>query len=49
MSTFTTHDGVALDYCDRGGDGLPLLMLHGWDRHRPCSDTSSPTSHQIAV
>lgn len=30
MSTFTTNDGVSLDYRDTGGDGVPLVMLHGW-------------------
>jgi pimeloyl-ACP methyl ester carboxylesterase len=30
MTTFTTHDAVELDYQDSGGDGFPLLMLHGW-------------------
>src|SRR4051812_42561966 len=30
MATFTTHDGVALDYLDTGGAGVPLVMLHGW-------------------
>ncbi|MEU3956420.1 alpha/beta fold hydrolase [Streptomyces achromogenes] len=26
----TTNDGVRLTYRDSGGDGVPLLMLHGW-------------------
>ena len=30
MSTFTTNDGVSLDYRDTGGDSVPLVMLHGW-------------------
>ncbi len=30
MATFTTSDGVALDYVDTGGDGVPLILLHGW-------------------
>lgn len=30
MSTFTTNDGVTLHYLDTGGDGVPLVMLHGW-------------------
>lgn len=30
MSTFTTNDGVTLNFQDSGGDGVPLVMLHGW-------------------
>jgi pimeloyl-ACP methyl ester carboxylesterase len=30
MPTFTTDDGVALAYEDSGGEGTPLVMLHGW-------------------
>lgn len=30
MATFATHDGVTLAYEDRGGNGFPLVMLHGW-------------------
>ena len=30
MATFVTHDGVELAYEDRGGDGFPLVLLHGW-------------------
>ena len=30
MPTFTTHDGVTLAYRDSGGEGVPLVMLHGW-------------------
>jgi pimeloyl-ACP methyl ester carboxylesterase len=26
----TTGDGVTLHYRDSGGDGFPLVMLHGW-------------------
>jgi len=42
MSTFTTHDGVELDYQDRGGTGSPLLMLHGWGQ------TQSMFRHQLS-
>lgn len=30
MQTFTTADGVTLAFHDDGGDGTPLVMLHGW-------------------
>ena len=30
MTGFTTRDGVELAYTDSGGDGVPLVMLHGW-------------------
>jgi pimeloyl-ACP methyl ester carboxylesterase len=30
VGTFTTNDGVELSYHDGGGDGAPLVMLHGW-------------------
>jgi pimeloyl-ACP methyl ester carboxylesterase len=30
MSDFTTNDGVTLQYRDSGGEGVPLVMLHGW-------------------
>ncbi|WP_320780584.1 alpha/beta hydrolase [Streptomyces sp. CRN 30] len=26
----TTNDGVRLTYRDSGGDGIPLVLLHGW-------------------
>ena len=42
MSTFTTQDGVELEYRDRGGDGLPLVMLHGWGQ------TQAMFRHQLA-
>ena len=42
MSTFTTHDGVELEYRDRGGDGFPLVMLHGWGQ------TQAMFRHQLA-
>lgn len=28
--TFVTNDGVRIAYRDSGGEGVPLLMLHGW-------------------
>ncbi|MCD2189965.1 alpha/beta fold hydrolase [Actinomycetospora soli] len=34
MPTFTTADDVALTYSDRGGRGVPLVMLHGWGQTR---------------
>ncbi|MFI6877048.1 alpha/beta fold hydrolase [Streptomyces sp. NPDC050400] len=30
MNELTTNDGVRLTYRDSGGDGVPLIMLHGW-------------------
>ncbi len=42
MATFTTHDGVVLAYEDRGGDGFPLVMLHGWGQ------TQAMFRHQLA-
>ncbi len=30
MGEFTTGDGVTLGYRDSGGEGFPLVMLHGW-------------------
>ncbi|MFE6870903.1 alpha/beta fold hydrolase [Kitasatospora sp. NPDC057692] len=30
MHELTTNDGVRLAYRDSGGDGVPLVMLHGW-------------------
>ena len=42
MSTFTTHDGVELEYRDRGGNGFPLVMLHGWGQ------TQSMFRHQLS-
>ena len=32
MTTFTTSDGVELCYHDSGGDGFPLILLHGWSQ-----------------
>ncbi|MFH9355193.1 alpha/beta fold hydrolase [Kitasatospora sp. NPDC017646] len=30
MHEMITNDGVRLTYRDSGGDGVPLVMLHGW-------------------
>lgn len=30
MGELTTNDGVRLVYRDSGGDGVPLILLHGW-------------------
>ena len=30
MATFTTSDGVELEYLDTGGDGVPFILVHGW-------------------
>ncbi|MFI6804735.1 alpha/beta fold hydrolase [Streptomyces luteogriseus] len=30
MGELTTNDGTKLVYRDSGGDGVPLVMLHGW-------------------
>ena len=42
MASFVTHDGVELAYEDRGGDGFPLVMLHGWGQ------TQAMFRHQLA-
>ena len=42
MTTFTTQDGVDLDYTDTGGEGVPLVLLHGWGQ------TKAMFRHQIA-
>ncbi len=42
MTTFTTQDGVELSYRDRGGNGFPLVMLHGWGQ------TQAMFRHQLA-
>ncbi len=39
--TLTTNDGVRLAYRDTGGDGVPLVMLHGWGQ------TQAMFRHQI--
>ena len=43
MASFVTHDGVELAYEDRGGDGFPLVMLHGWGQ------TQAMFRHQLAT
>lgn len=30
VSTFHTSDGVEIAYRDTGGEGVPLVLLHGW-------------------
>jgi pimeloyl-ACP methyl ester carboxylesterase len=44
MAGFTTRDGVELVYADSGpaGDGVPLVMLHGWGQ------TQAMFRHQLA-
>ena len=42
MAGFATHDGVELAYDDRGGDGFPLVMLHGWGQ------TQAMFRHQLS-
>jgi pimeloyl-ACP methyl ester carboxylesterase len=39
---FTTTDGVELVFDDTGGDGVPLVMLHGWGQ------TRAMFTHQLA-
>lgn len=41
MPVFTTNDGVALTYRDSGGEGTPLVMLHGWGQ------TQAMFKHQL--
>jgi pimeloyl-ACP methyl ester carboxylesterase len=33
-NSFTTTDGVELAFDDTGGDGIPLILLHGWGQTR---------------
>ena len=42
MPTFVTNDDVELTYCDSGGQGIPLVMLHGWGQ------TQSMFKHQLS-
>ncbi|MGW1253865.1 alpha/beta fold hydrolase [Streptomyces sp. NPDC002513] len=41
MGELTTDDGVRLVYRDSGGEGFPLIMLHGW------SQTQEMFRHQL--
>src|SRR5690348_17834083 len=41
MNGFTTRDGVELRYTDTGGEGVPLVMLHGWGQ------TQAMFRHQV--
>jgi pimeloyl-ACP methyl ester carboxylesterase len=34
VPSFTTTDAVTLDVRDSGGDGVPVVMLHGWGQTR---------------
>jgi len=43
MQTFTTNDGVALSFSDSGGDGVPLVMLHGFQQ------TKEAFRHQVSA
>lgn len=42
MSTLETNDGVTLHYQDRGTEGVPLVMLHGWGQ------TQAMFKHQLS-
>lgn len=42
MPTFTTNDGVTLTFQDTGGEGVPLVMLHGWGQ------TQAMFKHQLS-
>jgi len=42
LQTFTTNDGVALSFSDSGGDGVPLVMLHGFQQ------TKEAFRHQVS-
>jgi pimeloyl-ACP methyl ester carboxylesterase len=42
MPTFTTNDGVTLAYQDSGGEGIPLVLVHGWGQ------TQAMFRHQLA-
>ncbi len=42
MPTFSTNDGIALTYQDSGGEGIPLVMLHGWGQ------TQAMFKHQLS-
>lgn len=42
MQTFTTNDGVELSFRDSGGEGAPLVMLHGFQQ------TKEAFRHQVS-
>ncbi|MFI8966395.1 alpha/beta fold hydrolase [Streptomyces sp. NPDC053493] len=42
MKEMTTTDGTRIAYRDTGGEGVPLVMLHGW------SQTQAMFRHQVA-
>ncbi len=41
-ATLTTRDGCALTYQDTGGEGIPLVMLHGWSQSQAMYDRLLP-------
>ncbi|MET7683675.1 alpha/beta hydrolase [Streptomyces sp. NPDC005423] len=41
-ATFTTRDGCALAYRDTGGQGIPLVLLHGWSQSQATFDRLLP-------
>lgn len=53
MGELTTKDGTRLVYRDSGGDGMPLLMLHGWgqtqEMFRHQLDDLSPAHRVVTV
>ncbi|MFI6984027.1 alpha/beta fold hydrolase [Embleya sp. NPDC050154] len=53
MGELTTDDGVRLVYRDSGGDGVPLVMLHGWgqtqEMFRNQLDGLSPARRVVTV
>jgi pimeloyl-ACP methyl ester carboxylesterase len=41
-ATLTTRDGCTLTYRDTGGEGIPLVLLHGWSQSQAMFDRLLP-------
>lgn len=42
MATLTLPDGVQLHYTDSGGDGRPIVLIHGWPLSGAAFDANVP-------